>query len=589
MKKALAVILAVFGLSVVLGLTFDHRLSLGGNQQVRADGVDEGSHFRYGSLRWVSIDSVTGEVEFRLTAAFRRDSNWGPVSTGAIITETQGPSTFNFGDGSATGTLRFLIISHDVSQNWVIGEALDPITSGIGIRHTYSSAGPFTAYIGGFASSPPLSNVGCCRVGQSGFPTTPPLNNRAGFSYPLQTPVTPFSGNSSPVSGLVPIVFVPQDAAAQFLVPASDPDGDSIRFRMSTDAEAGGCCHPPGMSINASTAVVTWNNLGLDTTNHWTAQVVIEDLDPSGNAKSKGVVDFLLKIVVGDPPSFENLPPEIPPPPCGQTLNASAGVLLQFIVAAQDPDTEQTVTLNHGGLPPGATFPIPVPANPGQSTFSWTPTDADVGPHIVTFTATDSLGLGSTPCSVVIIVIAVPLAIEKELLAGPGQIGIYLPEPTQYIFEIAYSNPDPESAVRIIDTVPAEFEILSLNASAGTAVFFDTSRGRGNSANRIEWDLPVGTTTATLTVEIQTVASPGRGHRAPLFKPTSCGPLPMNDGATAFEVDPGTGEIVRVEVVDPVTGEVTLEPVVIVGPSNALEVEAVEGAKPCVEVEEEEE
>lgn len=172
--------------------------------------------------------------------------------------------------------------------------------------------------------------------------------------------------------------------------------------------------------------------------------------------------------------------------------------------------------------------------------------------------------------------------IEKQLLEGPQEIGISLLSPTQYIFEIAYANPNPSTPVRITDTVPAEFEILSLSPSDGTASFFDPSKGKANSANRIVWDLPVGTATATLTVEIQTVQSPGH-TKAPVFKPTSCGPLPINDGATAFEVDPETGEIVEVEVVDPVTGEVTLEPVVIVGPSNALVVEAVEGAKPCIE------
>lgn len=168
------------------------------------------------------------------------------------------------------------------------------------------------------------------------------------------------------------------------------------------------------------------------------------------------------------------------------------------------------------------------------------------------------------------------LDIEKELLAGPEEIDIYLPEPTPYTFQITYSNPDPTTPVRIIDTVPAEFEILSVDSHGdGTAIFFDTSRGRGNSANRIEWDLPVGTQTATLTVEIQTVQSPGHKKGDPVFKPTSCGPLLLNDGATAFEVDPVTGEIVRVEEVDPDTGEVTLVPVVIVGPSDALVVEAV--------------
>ncbi len=56
-------------------------------------------------------------------------------------------------------------------------------------------------------------------------------------------------------------------------------------------------------------------------------------------------------------------------------------------------------------------------------------------------------------------------------------------------------------------------------------------------------------------------------------------------GATAFEVN-DDGSLVLEEVRDPDTGEVTLVPVVIVGPSNSLEVEAVEGAKPCEEEDE---
>lgn len=181
------------------------------------------------------------------------------------------------------------------------------------------------------------------------------------------------------------------------------------------------------------------------------------------------------------------------------------------------------------------------------------------------------------------------LALEKQLLEGPKEIGIALPEPTRYVFEITYSNPEPGVPVRVTDTVPAEFEILELEATAGNALFFNTSHGRGNSADRIEWDLPVGTASASMTVTIQTVASPGRGHRNPTFKPVSCGLLVVNDGAMAFEVNPETGEIVHVEVVAPDTGEVTLEPVVIVGPSNSLAVTAVEGAKRCEDEDEDDE
>jgi hypothetical protein len=183
--------------------------------------------------------------------------------------------------------------------------------------------------------------------------------------------------------------------------------------------------------------------------------------------------------------------------------------------------------------------------------------------------------------------------LEKTLVSGPAEIGIALPAPTVFVFEISYSNPA-GVPVRVLDTVPAEFEIVSLSASAGMAEHFKAHKkaagqARGEAANRIVWDLDAGVG-GTLTVTIQTVQSPGRGHArkgALVYKPTSCGELSLNDGATAFELDPETGRIVTVEVADPVTGEVSFEAVIVAGPSEGLAVEAVAGAKPCVEVEEE--
>jgi len=172
------------------------------------------------------------------------------------------------------------------------------------------------------------------------------------------------------------------------------------------------------------------------------------------------------------------------------------------------------------------------------------------------------------------------IGIEKTLLTGAlvcdepidcvietdcTEIGIYQPEPTLCVFEIAYHGP----AALIVDTVPAEFECVKLDPSDGTATCSDTSKGKGKSANRIEWDVPAGSN--TLIVTIQTVGSPGRGHKDPVFKPTQCGPLPINDGATAFEVDENGNLILDAEG----------NPIVIVGPSNALQATAVTGTKPC--------
>lgn len=155
-------------------------------------------------------------------------------------------------------------------------------------------------------------------------------------------------------------------------------------------------------------------------------------------------------------------------------------------------------------------------------------------------------------------------AISKEQVSGPDSIGIAQTGATKLTFVITYSGP----AAFVVDTVPAEFNILSV--SDNDADFAKAGKS-GKSATKIEWSVSAGT--STLTVEIETAQSPGH-KKSPIWKPTSCGLLPLNDGATAFEVDE-QGNLVLVEVVDPETGEITLERVVIVGPSNPLVVEAV--------------
>jgi hypothetical protein len=149
--------------------------------------------------------------------------------------------------------------------------------------------------------------------------------------------------------------------------------------------------------------------------------------------------------------------------------------------------------------------------------------------------------------------------LEKTLIEGPLEIGICLPEPTLYRFVITYSGPE---AV-VSDVVPAELDNVLCTASAGTLVV--EKPGGPKSSTRITWTVPAGEE-LTLDCTLQTGGSPGgckggNGHR-----PTSCGPLALNEGATATgtEIDPKTG------VEQPFT--LTTEPLVV---------EAVAGAQPC--------
>jgi hypothetical protein len=339
----------------------------------------QASHYRSGTLSWRPT-GAPGQVQFNLTVTFRRDDSDfagtapdGFAQTNDIVTDTIGGTQFFFGDGEATDTLRFRVSAFSVNENYIIGEALNPGTDNVGILHTYVGAGPFTAGIDSAA-----------RVAE--------LNNRAGEAYRLETFVTPQSGNSSPVSLIVPIVRVAQGSAAnpaKFIVPASDPNGDTLRFRVSTDEEAGGGSSPPNLTVNPNTGEVSWDNAGLDTILPYTVQIVVEDLDGNGNVKTKTPVDFLLLIgdVVGTAPTLQINP--------AGPITVAPGSLVTFTVQASDVDAGAMVTLNSAGLPAGATTTPSLPVTSPSSAsvvFNWTPTNAQVGTYVILFSATDETG-----------------------------------------------------------------------------------------------------------------------------------------------------------------------------------------------------
>ena len=332
------------------------------------NGIDEEhSHFRYGTLSWRPLG--LGDVEFRLISAFRRSGYAGSGADGLavagdIITETIGATRLFFGDGNQTPVLQFLVTAHSVSGNWVIGEALNPGSTDPGILHTYTDPGPFEAEL----------NT-CCRIFAS-F-----LANRGNGGYRLLTTVDPFDTNRSPVSTQAPIVVVDEAPDAQFVVPAGDPDGDPIIWRLSSDAEAGGGPSPPGLTIDASTGVATWNNVGLDQTRFWTVQVVVED------RTTQTPVDFLLRIQ-----------PEVPPvPTCtidpSGPIDAAVGQRVTLTVTGGPEGL--AIEVNSAGLPPGASMDPSLPhsgVGPVTSAFTWTPTAAQEGSHPIVFSVSDLTG-----------------------------------------------------------------------------------------------------------------------------------------------------------------------------------------------------
>jgi hypothetical protein len=395
----------------------------------------DATHYRYGHVQW-SPGAGANDINFVIQNAWRRNQGTcrdpnSPTSTvgctgpgglagvGDIISQGASSPTFSFGDGntfSFPGGVLHIVTSVDVDNNWYFGTVIDHnqlpniVTAG---PHTYAAPGNYTAF---FAD--------CCRISASATPNrhinNPDRNSR------IEAIVNVGTGNTSPVALIPPVVFCGIDSICTFTVAASDPDGDPLRFRLATPQEATGgsiFVHPgPPNAPNAAvidpnTGMVTWDTNGaslggVDPTVWnvlYSTQVIIEDLDPLGNAKSKVAVDFFIQLVpaAGNPPAFTA-------GPCAQTLTIDVGNTLAFTVEATDPDPGDIVTLNVVGLPVGATMtpPLPTTGNPVSSDFSWTPTAGQVGTHIMTFSAVDQLGQSAPLCTVTVMVQSGP--------TGPG-------------------------------------------------------------------------------------------------------------------------------------------------------------------------
>lgn len=387
------------------------------------------SHYRGGTISWVPT-GTPGQVEFRIKWAQRYTSG---VDTSFPI---------NFGDdsfGTASGTLT----SQNIAEDWYIVDLV--------VRHTYVGTGPFTATLSG-----------CCRIST--------LSNGHDENLFLKTIVTPRSGNSSPVSGLPAIVAVARGTTSGFVVPASDVDRDTLRFRLATIDESG-VAQPPGLSIDAQTGQVSWNTQLLLIPSLWTTQIMIEDLDASGQAKSKTPIDVILKIV-----QTSGVPPVLTLTPSGP-ISVRPGTPVTFEVTATDADTNARVSIGSSGLPSGATM-TPALGNllapPVTSTFTWTPTPAQSGSFQVTFTATDDTFLQTLQSITVFVEANQPPAFDScpvpVTTAATGPAGRFV----QLDSIVSDPNGDPLTVDLIVDGTTHQSQHVAGSSSATPASLAET-------------------------------------------------------------------------------------------------------------------
>jgi hypothetical protein len=349
------------------------------------------SHFRYGNIIWSRPNASSRVVTMVVTNSYRLSSFPGV----AVGTTVNPGSVLQFGDGG-NASIDLQVTSVNSTEDYFIGTFT--------VVHTYAAGtDDFT-----------VSYSGCCRLST--------LQNNPDGNFGEVTTINLGTTNlGSPVSILPPVVSVSTGLpTATFNVPAVDPDGGVLSYALSTPADFSGgdvnSIQANGLSIDASTGIATFNTVGKAIGTLWSAGFTITD--PSG---SKSVVDFLLKVVgTSNPPVFNYATT----PNNNSVIYAHPGGLVNFTVDASDPDVTGTVLLNGAGLPTGAVFsPSSTPANPASATFSWTPTALQIGTYVMTFVATDDIGV-QTITTVTIQVIAGPQFIAPTPPPTPERLVI---------------------------------------------------------------------------------------------------------------------------------------------------------------------
>jgi hypothetical protein len=266
-------------------------------------------------------------------------------------------------------------------------------------------------------------------------------NNSQGNWYVFST-VTVGNNNNSPVSSLPAVVKMQRDRnPASVFVPASDPDGDPVTFRLATSAEWGGSnSQPSGLAINSTTGELTWNTTGLSQGNLYNAAVIVAD-----NKGGEVMIDFLIEITQqSTAPQFDYSVT----PANGASFDISPGQTVSFTLKASDVDPSSTVKISGSGLPTGISVSpaFGTTNNPIQHSFSWTPTSSQNGQYVLNFIAEDNIGVQSSTS----VNVNVSLKPTFDVPPTPAEGVHMVVDPDSTItYTVQASDPDPADVVRI--------------------------------------------------------------------------------------------------------------------------------------------
>jgi len=177
------------------------------------------------------------------------------------------------------------------------------------------------------------------------------------------------SVNQTPTITSTPITTATVDEPYTYNVNATDPDGDTLTYSLTT--------HPSGMTVNSATGLINWTPTSAQIGDH-NVTVEVSDGELSDNQS------FVIEVIEAEGPGYTPTPGINHAPTITSTPITTVTVddLYVYDVNATDPDGN-TLTYSLTANPTGMTI------NSATGLINWTPTFVQIGDHNVTVKVSD--------------------------------------------------------------------------------------------------------------------------------------------------------------------------------------------------------
>lgn len=267
--------------------------------------------------------------------------------------------------------LSFVVVATDAESN--------PISLSV---TNLPSGAEFSSSKGEFVWTPSYNASGTYEVS---FTATEDSPNSLSDTKTVAITVT--NTNRAPVISPIGNKTVNEGNDLNFIVSASDPDGDTLNLIALN--------LPVGSTFNQNTGEFLWATSFNDAGSYQNIEFLATD-----NSTPTKSVNELITVTVNN----VNRTPVISNP---GTQLITENQVLSFIINANDPDND-SLELSATNLPPGAIF------NTTTGLFSWVTNQSNAGVYSVTFSATDN-GLPSMVASITVAmtVLDYPTQIEQ--------------------------------------------------------------------------------------------------------------------------------------------------------------------------------